>query len=151
MKEADKKIAGMLKSILADQHIIYMKARNYHWNITGPYFFTLHIKFEEIYTQFALQIDEVAERIRTLGGKVPGTMQQFINESSLSEDSSDDTEAALMAEYLAKDLKSLSEKMTSMAMEMQKDYEDEITAGMLYGYAQGYSKDAWMLNSFLNQ
>lgn len=149
MKEADKKIAEMLKSILADQHIIYMKARNYHWNITGHYFFTLHIKFEEIYTQFALQIDEVAERIRTLGEKVPGNMQHFINVSSLSEESGNDTEASLMAKNLAADLTALSGKMTSLAMEMQRDYEDEITAGMLYGYAQGYSKDAWMLNSFL--
>jgi starvation-inducible DNA-binding protein len=149
MANGNEKIATLLKDILADQHIIYMKARNYHWNITGPYFFTLHIKFEEIYTQFALQIDLVAERIRTLNEKVPGTMAEFVTMSSLKEDSNRNTDAVVMASNLAADLLSLSKKMKESALEMQKEFEDEITAGMLYSYAEGFDKDAWMLKSFL--
>lgn len=149
MVNGNERIATLLKNILADQHIIYMKARNYHWNITGPYFFTLHIKFEEIYTQFALQIDEVAERIRTLNEKVPGTMVEFVSMSSLKEDPDRNTDATVMAANLAADLLSLSKKMKESALEMQKEFEDEITAGMLYGYAEGFDKDAWMLKSFL--
>lgn len=86
MSQANARIAALLTDILADQHVIYMKARNYHWNITGPHFFALHTKFEEIYTLFADQIDEVAERIRTFGEKVPGTMVELVNKSSLTED-----------------------------------------------------------------
>lgn len=149
MSTGNARIASLLKDILADQHVIYMKARNYHWNITGPYFFTLHIKFEEIYTLFATQIDEVAERIRTFGEKVPGTMVEFVSMSSLKEDPNVNADAAAMAKNLAADLTALAKKMKESAMEMQKEFEEEITAGMLYGFAEGFEKDAWMLKSFL--
>ncbi|KAB2908000.1 MAG: DNA starvation/stationary phase protection protein [Ignavibacteriales bacterium] len=149
MSQANARIAALLTDILADQHVIYMKARNYHWNITGPHFFALHTKFEEIYTLFADQIDEVAERIRTFGEKVPGTMVELVNKSSLTEDPDVNGSESKMAGNLADDLSKLAAKMEKSAMEMQNEFQDEVTAGMLYGYAQGFEKDVWMLKSFL--
>ncbi|OQY79311.1 MAG: hypothetical protein B6D45_00985 [Ignavibacteriales bacterium UTCHB3] len=149
MSQANARIAALLTDILADQHVIYMKARNYHWNITGPHFFALHTKFEEIYTLFADQIDEVAERIRTFGEKVPGTMVELVNKSSLTEDPDVNGSESKMAGNLADDLSKLAAKMEKSAMEMQNEFQDEVTAGMLYGYAKGFEKDVWMLKSFL--
>ena len=76
--EVKVEVAELLKPVLADQFVLYTKARNYHWNVTGNMFFALHEKFEELYDELANDIDEVAERIRTLGVYSPGSLNEFL-------------------------------------------------------------------------
>ena len=78
IKESDrKKIADGLCHLLADSYTLYLKTHNYHWNVTGPMFQTLHLMFETQYTELALAVDLVAERIRSLGVVAPGTYREF--------------------------------------------------------------------------
>lgn len=80
-----KKIEDILSSILADQHVLYIKTRNFHWNLIGGRFHSLHIHFETMYVELAAAIDETAERIRTIGGVSPGSMEEFTKSASLKE------------------------------------------------------------------
>lgn len=142
------KIAELLIPILADQFVLYTKARNYHWNITGNMFFTLHTKFEELYNELAIDIDETAERIRTYGLNAPGTMGEFIKLSGLKEEEAGKYPVQnQMADNIANDYEFLASRITEVALRLQKDYNDEITAGKLYGVAERYEKHAWLLKS----
>jgi starvation-inducible DNA-binding protein len=82
-----KEIAGGLSRVLADSYTLYLKTHNFHWNVTGPMFQTLHLMFEAQYNELALAVDLVAERIRALGFPAPGTYKQFSELSAIKEDS----------------------------------------------------------------
>ena len=85
--EADRiAIAEGLSRLLADSYTLYLKTHNYHWNVVGPMFNTLHLMFEEQYTELALAVDQIAERIRALGEPAPGSYHEFAALSSVSED-----------------------------------------------------------------
>ena len=149
--ESKNKIAEMLKPILADQFVLYTKARNYHWNVTGNMFFTLHIKFEELYNELAIDIDETAERIRTYGLNAPGTMSEFLKLSELKEEEEAKyPDQITMANNIANDYNSLASKINLISMKVQKEFGDEITAGKLYSIAERYEKHAWLLKSLNN-
>ena len=79
-------IAGGLSRVLADTYTLYLKTHNFHWNVTGPMFQTLHLMFETQYNELALAVDLVAERIRALGFPAPGTYKQFVELSAIKED-----------------------------------------------------------------
>lgn len=146
--EAKFKIAEMLKPILADQFVLYTKARNYHWNVTGNMFFTLHIKFEELYNELAIDIDETAERIRTYGMNAPGTMSEFLKLSELKEEVEGKyPDQFSMANNISFDYDKLAQRINQVAMKIQKEYGDEITAGKLYSVAERYEKHSWLLKS----
>src|SRR4051812_23919077 len=81
-----EKIADGLSRVMADTYTLYLKTHNYHWNVTGPMFQTLHLMFEEEYKELALAVDLVAERIRALGFPAPGTYKQFTNLTSVDEE-----------------------------------------------------------------
>ena len=88
--EQREEIAAGLSVLLADSYTLYLKTHNYHWNVTGPMFSTLHLMFEEHYTELATAVDEIAERIRALGIKAPGSYSEFgkltdVNEAKGSE------------------------------------------------------------------
>ena len=86
IKEADrKKIAEGISRLLADSYTLYLQTHNFHWNVTGPMFQTLHVMFETHYTELAIAVDEIAERIRSLGVTAPGTYAEFIQLSSIKE------------------------------------------------------------------
>ena len=85
--EADRKaITDGLSRLLADSYTLYLKTHNYHWNVTGPMFQTLHLMFETQYTELALAVDLIAERIRSLGERAPGSYREFAALSSIGED-----------------------------------------------------------------
>src|SRR3954466_290112 len=87
IKEADRaKIAQGLSRLLADSYTLYLKTHNYHWNVTGPMFQTLHLMFETQYTELALAVDLIAERIRALGHYAPGTYGEFVKLSTIKEE-----------------------------------------------------------------
>jgi len=147
-KETKAKITEMLKPILADQFVLYTKVRNYHWNVTGNMFFTLHVKFEELYNELAIDVDETAERIRTYGLNAPGTMGEFLKLTALKEEAAGKYPNQFeMAKNVAKDYEFLAAKINDAGLKAQKEFGDEITAGKLYSVAERYEKHAWMLNS----
>lgn len=152
-KELETKIeiSELMKEILADQFILYTKARNYHWNVTGPHFYGFHAAFEKIYDELAEDIDAVAERIRVLGSKAPGTLKEFLSLSTLQEEPGKYSNHLSMVQNIVNDLDTVIEKLNSAAYKIQNDFNDEVTAGMFYSLIEKYEKTNWMLKSLLEK
>jgi len=146
--EADRHaIAEGLSRLLADTYTLYLKTHHYHWNVTGPMFQTLHLMFETQYNELALAVDEVAERIRSLGAPAPGSYRQFAELSSVPED--DDQPAA---EEMIRRLVAGQEAVARTARSVYplvENAHDEATADLLTRRLQVHEKTAWMLRSLL--
>jgi len=146
--EADRQaIAGALARLLADTYTLYLKTHNYHWNVTGPMFNTLHAMFMGQYTEMATAVDDIAERIRALGFPAPGSYRDFSRLSSIPEES-DEPDAAEMIRRLVKG----QEQVVRTAREAFPAAEaagDEATADLLTQRLQLHEKNAWMLRSLL--
>jgi starvation-inducible DNA-binding protein len=142
-------IAEILKKHLADQHVLYVKTRNFHWNVKGLRFTELHKLFEEQYTQLAEAIDSTAERIRMLGAAAPGSMSEFLGLARLSEHKGrapKDTE--MIAELLA-DHESIIRQLREDIDTVGGDLGDAGTADFLTGLMQDHEKTAWFLRAHL--
>ncbi len=148
ISEDDRKaIAAGLAHVLADTYTLYLKTHNYHWNVVGPMFNTLHLMFEEQYNELALAVDLIAERIRALGEPAPGTYREFAELSSIDEDSDQPD-----AEEMIRRLVIGQETVTRTARQMFDVVEqagDESTADLLTQRLQVHEKTAWMLRSML--
>ncbi|MEG8947538.1 Dps family protein [Rosettibacter firmus] len=144
------KIAEILKPILADQFVLYTKARNYHWNVQGSQFLTLHKKFEELYNELADDIDETAERIRAYGLYAPGTMKEFLKIAQLKEEAEGNyPDQFEMVKRIANDYDFLASRIRDIGYEVQSEFGDEVTAGKLYSIAERYEKHVWLLKSII--
>ena len=142
-----KKIAEGLSRLLADTYTLYLKTHNYHWNVTGPMFNTLHLMFETQYTELATAVDEIAERIRALGYPAPGSYAQFQKLSSVKE-----SDGVPSAEDMIADLVKGQEIVVKTARSVFPAAEaanDEPTADLLTQRMQIHEKTAWMLRSML--
>lgn len=140
-------ITGQLKQLLASTYSLYLKTHQFHWNVTGPMFGTLHALFETQYTELATAVDEIAERIRTLGEKAPGGYQQFAELSAVEESSADLT-AEEMIKVLAADqliVAQIATRLTQAAAELG----DEATASIASDRVVLHEKNAWMIRSHL--
>ena len=146
-EEKTKEIAKGVSSVLADTYTLYLKTQNFHWNVTGPRFHQLHAMFEEHYTEMAEAIDEVAERIRALGHKSPGTFKEFLQLTSISEETGD-IQPDDMIKKLIEGHESISRKSREV-VQMASEYNDEATADLLTSRMKTHEKTAWMLRSFL--
>lgn len=138
-------IAEGLSRVLADTYTLYLKTHNYHWNVTGPQFRTLHLMFEEQYRELWTATDEIAERIRALGEFAPGTYAEFGKLSSLQEDN-----GVPGAEQMIKNLVKGHEQVVKTARDLFKvasDADDEVTADLMVQRMQASEKTAWMLRS----
>jgi len=148
IKEEDRKaISEGLSRLLADSYMLYVKAHNYHWNVTGPHFHSLHAMFEEQYTELAPAIDEIAERIRALGFFAPGSFKAFSKLSNIQEE--DDIPSAL---EMVENLVEANEQILRTAREALPACEegnDEASLDLLTQRLQVHSKTAWMLRSML--
>jgi starvation-inducible DNA-binding protein len=145
--EDRQQIASGLSNLLADSYSLYLKTHNYHWNVEGPLFNTLHLMFEEHYTELATAVDEIAERIRALGVKAPGSYSAFGELTNIDEASGDET-----AEGMIRQLVIGQETVARTAREAIKAAEaasDEPTADLLTQRMQIHEKNAWMLRSML--
>lgn len=141
------KIAGGLNRLLADTYTLYLKTHNYHWNVTGPRFRDLHLLFEEQYTELALAVDAVAERIRTLGYPAPGTYSEFAELSSIEE-----VAGTRPAEDMLTDLVTAHEIVVRTCRQVlpdAQDVADESTASLVADRMAVHEKAAWMLRSLL--
>ncbi|KGX05517.1 ferritin-like domain protein [Burkholderia pseudomallei] len=142
-----KKIAAGLSRLLADTYTLYLKTHNFHWNVTGPMFNTLHLMFEEQYNELWLAVDLVAERIRTLGVVAPGTYREFAKLSSIPE-----ADGVPAAEEMIRRLVEGHEAVVRTARAIFPDADaasDEPTADLLTQRLQTHEKTAWMLRSLL--
>ncbi|MCB0958324.1 MAG: DNA starvation/stationary phase protection protein, partial [Acidimicrobiales bacterium] len=142
--EADRlAITDGLSRLLADTYTLYLKTHNYHWNVTGPMFQTLHLMFEEQYNELALAVDLIAERIRSLGEPAPGTYRQFAELSSIDEDD-EVPEATEMIRRLVKGQEAVARTARSVFPAVEQAH-DEATADLLTQRLQVHEKTAWML------
>ena len=143
------RIAEGLSNLLADTYTLYLKTHNYHWNVTGPLFQTLHLMFETQYTQLALAVDTIAERIRALGAYAPGSYSQFGKLSAIKEET-EVPKALIMVENLMQDNEQAASTARSIFPIAEKG-EDEATKDLLTQRIQEHEKTAWMLRSLLDE
>ena len=140
-------IVGGLSRLLADTYTLYLKTHNYHWNVTGPQFTSLHTLFEEQYTELATAVDVIAERIRALGEFAPGSYQAFAKLTEIKEE----TEVP-DAQNMLKNLLESHEVIIRHARELlQTDAieTDEVSGDLLTQRMEFHEKNAWMLRSLL--
>ena len=140
-------IAEGLSRLLADSYTLYLKTHNFHWNVTGPMFNTLHLMFEQQYTELVLAVDLIAERIRALDHPAPGSYAQYSKLSSIKEETS-----VPKAKDMIKQLVAGQESVVRTAREIFPSVDkanDEPTADLLTQRMQVHEKNAWMLRSLL--
>lgn len=142
-----KEIAEGLSRLLADSYMVYLKTHNYHWNVTGKLFHSLHEMFEEQYTELAAAIDVIAERIRAIGYRAPGSFREYKELTSIDEDT-DQPEALEMVRRLAVDNETILRTARSVLPACNKA-DDEASIDLITERLDVHSKTAWMLRSHL--
>ena len=140
-------IAEGLSHLLADTYTLYLKTHKFHWNVTGPMFQTLHLMFETQYTELALAVDLIAERIRALDILAPGSYSEFAQLSSIEEDTGTPN-AQEMIQKLVEGQESVVRTARSL-YPVVNAASDEPTADLLTQRLQVHEKNAWMLRSLL--
>jgi starvation-inducible DNA-binding protein len=141
------KIAEELSKVLADSYLLYLKTHNFHWNVTGPMFSTLHVMFQEQYTELWNALDLIAERMRALGHFAPGTYKRYAELSSIKEEPAVPT-AQEMIRQLVEGQEAVT-RTARAAFRVADDADDQPTAGLLTDRMEIHEKNAWMLRSFL--
>jgi len=144
---ANKPVIEGLKNVLADNYALYLKTQNYHWNVEGPNFKGLHLLFEEQYTDLAGAIDTVAELIRGLGEKAPGTFDTYIKRTSIKSGNENAS-----AQQMVKDLlesQTLIQKTLQQCLEIAQKAGDEVVAGFMIERLTFHRKASWILKSSL--
>jgi starvation-inducible DNA-binding protein len=144
-----EKIASGLARLLADSYTLYLKTHNFHWNVTGPMFNTLHLMFEAQYNELALAVDLIAERIRALGVQAPGSYREFAKLTAIKE-----SDGWPSANEMIKQLVEGQEAVARTARSVFPDAEsanDQPTADLLTQRMQVHEKTAWMLRSLLEK
>lgn len=138
-------IAGGLKNLLADSYTLYLQTHNFHWNVTGPQFRELHLMFEEHYTELAVAVDDIAERIRTLGVAAPGTYKAFAELSAIKE--VDHIPAAgEMVDILTQGHEQVV-RTARQVLKIAQNADDESTAALVSDRMRLHEKTAWMLRA----
>lgn len=146
--EQRQKIASGLARLLADSYTLYLKTHNFHWNVTGPQFAALHTMFETQYTELAIAVDDIAERIRSLGIRAPGSYAEFGKLTGIDEAAGGEN-----AEEMVRQLVTGQETIVRTAREAFPAADaanDEPTADLLTQRMQSHEKNAWMLRSMLS-
>lgn len=142
-----KAVCKGLNKLLADAYLLYLKTQNYHWNVTGPQFQSLHIMFENQYREQAEAVDEIAERIRALGEFAPGSFAAFSKVTSIKEETSIPS-----ADEMIHSLVIGNEAVVTTAREivnLADECEDDVTSDLMTQRMQVHEKNAWMLRSLI--
>jgi len=143
-----KKISAELSKLLADTYTLYLKTHNYHWNVTGSMFQTLHLMFETQYNELALAVDLIAERIRALGYPAPGSYAQFSKLTSVKEAPAGHVKSQEMIRQLLND-NQIAARSAKRAFPPAEKVGDQATMDLLTQRMQTHEKTAWMLRSLL--
>ena len=144
-----KGVIKLLNHDLADTYLLLVKTKKYHWDVVGPQFRTLHQLWEEHYEAITLNIDVIAERVRTLGGYPVGTMEEFLKLASLKEHPGDVPLATQMVSRLVHDHEQIIRNLRDHINQCSQEFHDEGTADFLTGLMEQHEQVAWMLRSFL--
>jgi starvation-inducible DNA-binding protein len=142
-----KDIVEALSRLLADSYTLYLKTHNYHWNVTGPMFTTLHTLFETEYTELALAVDEIAERIRAVGAYAPGSYTEFAKLSSIKEETGH-PEAKQMIANLVADQRTVASSARRV-IEVAEAARDQASTDLGTRRVEVHEKNAWMLQAHL--
>lgn len=146
-QEQRQEIAQGLSRVLADSYTLYLKTHNFHWNVTGPMFQTLHLMFETQYTELATAVDDIAERIRSLGEPAPGTYAQFASLSSINQEDGV-PEATAMVRSLVTAHETCA-RTSREVFSLAEKANDQPSCDLLTQRMQVHEKTAWMLRSLL--
>mgnify|MGYP000494005697 CR=1 FL=1 len=150
IKKDDRvKVANALAALLADSYSLYLKTHNFHWNVTGPMFQTLHLMFETHYTELALAVDLIAERIRALGFIAPGTYSEFARLTKIKEHEADISSNA-MINHLIKAHETVI-KTARQVLPLAEKANDQVTIDLLTQRLQIHEKTVWMLRSLVKE
>ena len=141
----NKPVVDALKNVLADNYALYLKTQNYHWNVEGANFRGLHLLFEEQYTDLTMAIDTVAELIRGLGEKAPGTFDAYTKNTTIKP-GNENASAEQMVKELTDD-QAVIQKTLQTALEAAQQVGDEVVAGFMIERLTVHRKAAWMLKS----
>ena len=141
-------IASSLSKLLAETYTLYLKTHKYHWNVTGPMFQSLHLMFEQHYNELALAVDEIAERIRVLGVKAPGSYTEFSKLSAVKDDSATDTSTDAMIKNLLSDHEQVV-RTAKEVLPLLEGANDEGTNSLMGARIEYHEKTAWMLKSLI--
>ncbi|WP_374719868.1 Dps family protein [Parageobacillus toebii] len=144
-----KQLTDIVNKQIANWSVLYIKLHNYHWYVKGPQFFTLHEKFEQLYNEAALHIDELAERLLALGGAPVATMKECLEQSSVKEATGQETDEQMVATIVS-DFETMIGELKE-GMQVAEEVGDETTGDMLLGIHQSLEKHVWMLKSFLGR
>jgi starvation-inducible DNA-binding protein len=149
---SDQQRTGIVESLnrlLADEHVLYIKTRNYHWNVVGPRFHSLHQFFEEVYEQLATTIDEVAENVRQFGGFARGTMTEFLELARISEQPGRIPDQNEMLHDLLNDHETIIRSLREDIEKAEEEFHAPDAADFLTGVLEQHNKIAWMTRSLL--
>ena len=146
IKQEDRQaIANELSILLANSYTLYLQTHNFHWNVKGPMFLQLHNMFEEHYTELAVAVDDIAERIRSLGFDAPGTYREFTQLSAI-EETTEIPSAVDMVAILTKNHETLV-KSCRKALSAAQNSDDESSAALISDRMRIHEKTAWMLRT----
>jgi len=149
IKEKDtEKIAIILNKLLADESVLYQKVRNAHWNIEGPGFHELHLFFETIYNELAVVVDDVAERVRTIGHYAIGTLKEYLELTRFSETKNSKNDGNTYIKDLLNDFESIIISIRG-DIDQVEEHGDSGTSDLLSGIIEKHEKTAWMLRAHL--
>jgi starvation-inducible DNA-binding protein len=142
-------IQSQLNLLVANYSVLYTKLHRFHWYVKGPSFFTLHAKFEELYNESGLVVDQLAERLLAIGGKPIATMKEYIETASIQE-TSNETKANDMVATLIADYTTINDSLKVLA-EVAEAANDTITNDLAVGLIEGIDTTIWMLNAYLGE
>lgn len=141
-------VAAALNELLADEHVLYNKTRSYHWSVEGPSFMEFHKLYEGQYTELAEMIDEVAERIRTIGHFAEGRLKELLKLTSLEEPAVP-VEQAKQIDNLTADHETIINRLRKLIKDFDEKYKDIGSSDFVTGLLKQHEKMAWMLRSYL--
>jgi len=142
-------VSAILNKVLANEYLLYTKTRNFHWNVVGPQFHDLHKAFQALYEELDIIIDEVAERIRSLGQNADGTLSEFLKNTTLKEYPRVYPKEMEMVKALLEDVQQVTRELRVDVNVVQEEFQDAGTADFLTGVLEKHEKTAWMLGSLL--
>lgn len=144
-------VCAILSRLLADEHVLYVRLRNYHWNVVGMSFGPLHALFQDQYEALADDIDEVAERIRMVGGTAPGTMAEFLQHATLAEQPGVLPDERGMVAQLVADHEAIIRSLRRDLRACDEQYDDMGTSDFLTGLMEKHEKQAWLLRAHIEE
>lgn len=142
-------LSNELNQLLADFHVYYQNTRGAHWNVKGPRFFELHAKFEELYTEALTNIDEIAERILTIGGRPDHTLETYLDKSNISS-IRDESNDEVLVKTIVSNLTTLVAQENEVKSQANEAGDNE-TEDMMIALVNSHEKTLWMFNSWLGK